>query len=239
MAARLMLVACSIMYGSNYITIKFLQSTFTPSAVNTMRFALGSIVFLPAFFIKKYSSRVIFGGIELGFWCALGFIAQAMALERTAASKVAFFCGLSVIMPPLFELLEYLRRGKACRPNAGKVGKSLDARKFVSPCIALLGAAIFEWGGMESPKWSDLSLLITPLAFSMCFWRSEKLASHIGEEGTPSLIAGTMLMTVSVVSMLWAIANKEISWRDVVRPDFRKFWNRNVLLGIFYTGILT
>ena len=105
--ARAILVFCAALYGSNYPLTKVLQDSLNPAFVTTLRFAIASLLFLPSTFRGlRGESGLSLGSIELGIWCSIGFVSQAMVLTQTSASKAAFFCGLSVLMPPIFEVLE-------------------------------------------------------------------------------------------------------------------------------------
>jgi len=53
---------------------------------------------------------------------------------------------------------------------------------WLAPCLAVLGAAALEWGGMDGAGWGDLYLLLTPLAFGIWFHRSEIHSIALREE---------------------------------------------------------
>ena len=264
--ARAILVFCAALYGSNYPLTKVLQDSLNPAFVTTLRFAIASLLFLPSTFRGlRGEPGLSRGSIELGIWCSIGFISQAMVLTQTSASKAAFFCGLSVLMPPIFELLEPLfSRGNSKQASGLKSNPLANtvkvmpqtsatslARKFlkiplIKPFLALCGAAILEWGsGMEPARLSDLALLITPISFAMCFWRSAQLGVRYPTE--IASISGIMLSTVAVVGFAWSSISLNFCCSAVGGSDFPAECSKlfsalcegKVIAGLIYSGIFT
>lgn len=278
--ARLLLVGCSMTYGYGYVNTKQLQQLLDPSIVTALRFVLAALVFLPSIVSNwKYANAdTIRGGVELGTLCAIGFISQGASLQNTSASKVAFFCGLSVIMPPLFGVIEGLldcwrrrthfkQRLPACSPcptelqlealsllagrgtgQAPDRGNSSSSRTLVPwidfatnplvpPLIALIGAGILEWGSLETPHVRDLMLLITPLSFSFCFWRSERLTRNA--PAATAFVTGLMLLTCAVISSLAALASGAIPLNMAGLAALgAKLNTRSSLVSLAYQGLL-
>ena len=59
--------------GSNIVLVKMAQTNISPDAFGLFRFLAASLTFLP---FSKYAlrdSRILKMGIELGFWCAVGY----------------------------------------------------------------------------------------------------------------------------------------------------------------------
>ena len=110
--AKLCLTLCTILYASNYMFTKELQTQLQPSIITFIRFFISSLLFLPSLmksFIlnpSRFNMDVVKGSIQIGFWCATGFISQAYSLSYSSSAKVSFFCGLGVIMPPIFTYVE-------------------------------------------------------------------------------------------------------------------------------------
>lgn len=42
-------------------------------------------------------------GLEVGMWNSFGYVAQAVGLETTLASKSAFLCSMAVVIVPLLD----------------------------------------------------------------------------------------------------------------------------------------
>lgn len=263
--ARALLVSCAALYGSNYPLTKLLQDALNPAFVTTLRFVIASVFFLPSTIRGLLGeARLSLGSIELGIWCSIGFISQAMILTKTTASKAAFFCGLSVLMPPIFALVENLifrfsskntPAGKLLgKPPAASLGKKppgsllykVAKSPFIKPFLALCGAAILEWGsGMESAGLSDLALLITPVSFAMCFWRSAQLGTRYPNE--IASITGIMLSTVAVLGLVWSSVSLNFCCSAAGGSDFPAECSKlfsalsgwKVIAGLLYSGIFT
>ena len=258
--ARALLVSCAALYGSNYSLTKLLQDALNPAFVTTFRFLIASAVFLPSTIRGLMGgSALALGSMELGVWCSIGFISQAMVLTKTSASKAAFFCGLSVLMPPIFEVVEKLicnvRSGSgvtATKEPAAKpvIYKSLLHKvskiPFIQPLLALCGVAVLEWGsGMEPAGLSDLALLITPISFSMCFWRSAQLGVKFPSE--ISSITGIMLSTTAILGVAWSSVSLNFCCSAAGGSDFpaecKKLFTAlsgwKVIAGLVYSGVLT
>ena len=263
--ARALLVSCAALYGSNYPLTKLLQDALNPAFVTTLRFVIASVFFLPST-IRGLSgeANLSLGSIELGIWCSIGFISQAMILTKTSASKAAFFCGLSVLMPPIFALVEdlfsrfstnntpvakSLKEPPAAsldKKPSGSVLYKLMKSPFIKPFLALCGAAILEWGsGMESAGLSDLALLITPVSFAMCFWRSASLGAKYPDE--IASITGIMLSTVAVLGIVWSSVSLNFCCSAAGGSDFPAECSKlfsalsgwKVIAGLLYSGIFT
>jgi drug/metabolite transporter (DMT)-like permease len=257
--ARALLVSCAALYGSNYPLTKLLQDSLHASFVTALRFVIASLFFIPAT-IKglRGDAELVAGSIELGVWCTIGFISQAIVLTKTSASKASFFCGLGVIMPPIFDWISNLlvkgveeKRSAAPVVAAAGVQKSnlisfvyqLSTSPFVQPVLALSGAAIMEWGGGLEPKLSDFGLLVTPVCFSMCFWRSAQIGAKYPQE-TPA-ITGIMLTTVALAGMIWSSLTINSSCRSgsSLLIEFNKLFSTlsdvKVVGGLLYSGIFT
>ena len=200
--AKKALICCSIVYGSNYVVQKTLQEHIEPHFINSLRLIIASMTFVPLFSQwkgLKYESIVKYGS-ELGFWCFTCFLSQSLALQSSSASKVAFFSSLSVIMPPIFCSIQKLSVFRAAGGHSFKISK----KAYIASALAICGAAILEWGGMEEPKWSDLLLLVVPFSSAMIFWRSEGMVENLKSVKETELLTFVMLVVSSILSVAWS-----------------------------------
>lgn len=259
------LALCSLLYASNYMFTKDLQTTMAPSMIAFIRFFIASICFIPHMLSYHGNIGAIIGAIELGFWCGLGFIAQAYSLQYNSTGKVAFFCGLGVIMPPIFtyfsnklcvpsitpDIRQYVttsskQHSKVVPKNRNKLVNNIKhiihEISLLLPLpslIALIGGAVLEVGGLEAPKWLDLSLLLTPFAFSMCFWRSDQ---HIKKYPQDSIIVtGTLLSTTAIMCFVWTLVSNAfpLSPHKAIKLIQSIYNSKKVLYGFLYTGIIS
>lgn len=257
--ARVLLLLCCMFYGSNYATTKFLQEFLPPTLVTTVRFLIGSLFFIPSIAIgllkKKIDIKLLLYSIEVGVWCSLGFIAQAVTLNFTAASKVSLFSSVSVVLPPIYDYLY----GKLNESTQVKVNTdvrvvnyhsnpfinqmiNIITSPFVCPVLALVGAAILEWGpheGIETPRMDDFYLLLTPLSFALTFWRSEKIALEYPND--IMVITGVMLATVTVISCVWSLLIGEFPRSVVDMKHIVKLFmsDQRLISGMLVTGVIT
>lgn len=126
--ARILLVICAAMYGSNFVGTKYIQRTLAPSLTTTLRFLIGSIGFLPYVLSYKGDLKVIYCSAEIGMWGAIGFNTQAVTLQFTTASKNAFITALCVVIIPILDIIH-----DVWRTNSIVVNKSDDQLELLTP----------------------------------------------------------------------------------------------------------
>jgi drug/metabolite transporter (DMT)-like permease len=204
--------------------------------LTTIRFLLATIVFIPDLIKNSFNFNAFLGGVEIGIWCSIGFITQAMSLQFTSASKASFFSGLGVVFVPLLDYI--FKREKRERERDQPETSSHKKSPFHSALIAFLGVAILECGGIEPPHVKDLFLLLTPMAFATSFWRAEKVSRKYPQYTTLTVF-GTML-TVSVTSIIWAIFDRsfplsfsslKLLFEKIITPPL-------VAMGLLYIGLI-
>lgn len=104
-----------------------------------------------------FSSRVPF------FVCAFRYFFQALSLETTSASTVAFICSLAVVVVPLINLV-------VPRKASGDGAAAAEEAWYVPLLPALLAAAgvgSLELGGTDVPGMGDLLALGQVRGFSI------------------------------------------------------------------------
>lgn len=261
--ARSTLVLCSVIYGSSYIIMKKLQSLISSELINFIRFILASICFAKDIILFRGSWRVITIGLELGFWCGTGFMFQTASLKFAAASKAALFTSVGVMLPPVFDTVhnilqergsirgtdwEYIDRLQQSKqpqhqhkPSFFSFLHQLTKSPFFSPFLTIIGALIIEWGGMESPSWQDLILLVPPCCFATTFWRASKTATQYPQH--TSTITGIMLLTTAFMSGIWALYKQRFplsiaEWTPVLNilTDNKFRILATLFLGVVATG---
>ncbi|GAX11849.1 hypothetical protein FisN_20Lh095 [Fistulifera solaris] len=176
MKARALILLAATLYGSNFSLVKMLGED-TPLSVgmtSTLRFGLAAIATSPWLFSNINQIRTnwstspkvaaVVAGFEVGLWNCIGYIAQAVGLKTTLASKSAFFCSMAVAVVPL---LDFSFRGRTIHLN-----------QIVGLVLAIVGVGALELGDMDfatgsSLSYGDLVSLLQPLAFGMGVWRME------------------------------------------------------------------
>ena len=117
------------MMGSNIVLVKMAQTNISPDAFGLFRFLAASLTFLP---FSKYAlrdSRILKMGIELGFWCAVGYYFQAVGLDITDASSASFISSFTVISVPLIAMW---------------AGRKVPKSTWAAIVVAIFGLALIE-----------------------------------------------------------------------------------------------
>ena len=203
--------------------------------------------------------KVIVGSIKVGLWDALGFIAQAIGLETTLASKSAFLCSLAVVMVPILDLTS---------------GRAMATRQVIGALLAAAGVGFLElehdpsattpglttqaeipannlWQSFAqlttSIQSGDIASLMQPVAFGVAFWKMEHLMHEFPNEASRATAAQlwavflASLVYLAVTSM-WSFSDNDATLSNVIPPmDQLKTWLTDpILLGaLFWTGIVT
>eukprot|EP00536_Pseudo-nitzschia_multiseries_P014848 jgi/Psemu1/311457/fgenesh1_kg.776_\ len=185
-------------------------------------------------------------GLEVGLWNSIGYVAQAVGLETTLASKSAFLCSMAVVIVPLLDCL---------------AGKRLLPRQWAGALMALVGVAFLELGGVNFDLLSsgggitvgDKLSLIQPFTFGLGFWRMEQAMHRFPREAQRMTAAQLMAIFASSVCYgLWSlgvldqsgatgIAGLESSLSVIATsfPWHEWFTSPSILFSLFWTGCIT
>eukprot|EP00957_Ditylum_brightwellii_P135656 10344898-Ditylum_brightwellii.AAC.1 len=168
-------------------------------------------------------------GFEVGVWNSIGYIAQAVGLQTTDASKSAFICSLAVVIVPILDFL---------------TGKKLPLRKAVGAAMAIVGVGFLEFGGISDLSATtissgDLLSLVQPLMFGIGFWRMEAAMNKFPTEAS-RLTAG-QIWAVFAASSAYCLISGTIG--DATLPQMSQVmsWLSDpIILGeLFWTGTIT
>lgn len=176
--ARLLLLGAAALYGTNFSLVKIIGETgMSVGLSSTLRFGMAALATLPfllsveehhktrrwqqLFDTKSVQFCAALGGLEVGMWNSIGYVAQAVGLETTTASKSAFLCSLAVVIVPILDFLN---------------GRKLATKQVIGAILAVVGVGILELEGAHSISdlalsSGDLASLIQPLAFGFGFWK--------------------------------------------------------------------
>eukprot|EP00981_Chlorochromonas_danica_P005066 scaffold1016_cov175-Ochromonas_danica.AAC.24 len=193
--ARIILITVSAFYGTNFGCVKILGSALHPAVAAAFRFSIASLVFLPYLIKAAQRNRaVVLGGVEVGVYCAIGYIGQAISLLSSRASNVAFICSLAVVVVPILESLFGEKKGTGYLKTA-----------IFPALMAAAGVGCLELGGTSPPALGDLWAFLQPLFFGLGFWRIERHMKVCTEPGDAQAFTGAMMGVVAIFSYLWAI----------------------------------
>lgn len=105
--AELFLLSITLIWGSTFVTSKYLLDTISPLIFIGVRFSVATVLFVLLFPRKVFKAprgSWVKGGI-LGVLLFAGFATQTIGLQYTGASKSAFITGMMVVFTPLCQLL--------------------------------------------------------------------------------------------------------------------------------------
>lgn len=199
--ARSLVLCAATLYGTSFSFVKLLGETapMPPGLTSTIRFGLAALVACPcvcvSFGERKATERAaIAAGLEVGLWNSIGYIAQAVGLETTMASKSAFLCSMAVVIVPL---LDFVFKGKR-----------LAFRQVLGIVLAIMGVGALELGDVAHTLTAehlisrgDWISLIQPFAFGVGFWRMEKAMHRFPDH--PLRVTGGQLMAIFLGSALF------------------------------------
>jgi len=188
-------------------------------------------------------------GLEVGMWNSIGYIAQAVGLETTLASKSAFLCSMAVVVVPILDWIS---------------GKKMLSRQWVGAMMALVGVAFLELGGTGdagvavtngfSSLTSDITTgdvlsMVQPFTFGLGFWRMEKAMNQYPEEAPRMTAAQLMAVFISsVLYGLWTLdvfdgglagLQSSLSTIGTSFPWHQWFTDPSILFALFWTGCIT
>jgi drug/metabolite transporter (DMT)-like permease len=105
--SELFLLSITLIWGSTFVTSKYLLDSISPLIFIGVRFAVATVVFaflFPRKVLHAPRGSWLKGGI-LGVLLFIGFATQTVGLQYTGASKSAFITGMMVVFTPLCQLL--------------------------------------------------------------------------------------------------------------------------------------
>ncbi len=105
--AELYLLFITFIWGSTFVTTKFLLDGISPFLYIAVRFGLASLLLLLVFArqLRGLHPRAVKNGVILGLLLAVGFALQTVGLQYTTASKSAFITGMLVVFTPICQFI--------------------------------------------------------------------------------------------------------------------------------------
>lgn len=106
--ADVMLLAAAALWGTGFVAQRSAMEHMGPFLFNTLRYAIGAAILLPAghLMLRRlrtgWDGRVMRDGLVLGAVLALGAGLQQAGMVTTTASRAGFITGLYVLMVPAF-----------------------------------------------------------------------------------------------------------------------------------------
>jgi len=132
---------------------------------------------------------LVVGGLECGCWLALGYIAQALALQDAQAGVVAFIASLQVVFVPLV---------------LTAFGQPATQRLVAAAALAVSGVALLELGAgssADSSTSAQLLALLQPVGFGTSYLRIEALMRRYPDRALQ--LSALQLISNALISLLW------------------------------------
>lgn len=236
---RLLLLAVAAIWGTNFATVKLLQSGFHPVPLPiaaAARFTLSGLVLAPLAYYEQRKSRpsldTYAAGLGVGLCVTGGYISQSISLVSTTASKSAFLCSLAVIAVPLLERLLH-KINLAPPPN-----KEIPLITWGAPALAVVGVAMLELSGVAGPTVGDAYALLQAFFFAGGFIGNARAAARHPRHIVT--LSALQLSTVGLFSLLWASVTACTDAGALVLPDLSAaFSTPSNTMAVLYAGIVT
>mmetsp|Transcript_65426 Transcript_65426/g.151823 ORF Transcript_65426/g.151823 Transcript_65426/m.151823 type:complete len:454 (-) Transcript_65426:93-1454(-) len=183
----LMALCCS----TNFTLVKLLEDGHSESAVASVRFAIALLPFLPL--IPKHFNWVsIASGVEIGLWCTLGYVSQAVGLPHTEASTGAFLTSLAMVVVPLVK---------------SAFGYEVRAQVWAAVALAVFGTGLLVGVGSSAASAFGLGeclCTVTALGFGLMFARMDEHAKHPEFDAMGCTV--WQVVTLALAMLVWALA---------------------------------
>jgi len=159
-----MAVCCS----TNFTLLKVMSANHSEATVAAVRFCIALVPFLPL--IPKHMNRSsIQSGVEIGLWCTLGYISQAIGLQTTEASTGAFLCSLAMIVVPVVKCF---------------CGAKVQTQTWIAVLLAVTGTSFLVGliggggGAASGPGMGEALCSLTAVGFGLMFVRMDDYAKE-------------------------------------------------------------
>lgn len=208
-APRLALLAMAGSCGTNFPLIHIVEESISPSQATFLRFTCATLPFLPllaqrlsALEWDLRADKTMLPGLEIGAWCALGYVTQAIGLAQTAPAKGAFICALFMVITPLIN---------------GLAGRRVELQAYLAVAIALAGTAVLEGlvpgvgeasaGGLSAFNAGDAWCFGTAVGFGAMFARMEMHMERLDDADLALPLTAWQLVAMLVATAAWHAAD--------------------------------
>lgn len=206
-APELAIAGASALYGSTFVLVQDALDATTPSALNTMRFALGALVLVP-FALKRgwrgpspraqdSARSMVHGGLLIGALAAVAYECQNVGLEYTSTSNSAFITGLFAVFAPLAAAIWY---------------RQLPRRGIVGAVVLSMIGLFFLTGAEPTLGFGDAITLGTAVAFGIWFVVIGELVSRFDILTLTAMQLGTIAVASGAITLIegWGTFNATV-----------------------------
>ena len=230
---RLLMLVVAMLWGTNFPSGKaILESGLSPAVAAAARFSVAAVALSPMLTRPIHDEEggstemptdLVLGGLECGVWLALGYIAQAIALQGAPAGVVAFLASLQVVFVPLLLVL---------------LGDKLTPRLAVCAALCVSGVGLLEMGGgVADGAATDASLLalLQPLGFGTSYIRIEALMRRFPTAGLQ--LSALQLASNAAIALGWAAF--ELSGSPDNAGQLASLADGGVVAQLLYMGLVS
>ena len=135
---RVGLLIVSGIMATNFPLMKLVETAhYSGAEMSAVRFAIAIVPFLPSLVTEvgrvardEGNSRACaVGGVEVGLWCVLGYVTQAIGMDMTSAPKGAFIGALCMVVCPIANAF---------------AGAKIPLQTWVAVALAVVGTGVLE-----------------------------------------------------------------------------------------------
>ena len=216
--ADLGLLLCALIWGATFVVVKDALADVSVFVYIAVRFALSAAV-MGIFFwrsLRGLNRKVIWAGVQIGFFLLGGYVFQTTGLKFTTPSKAAFITGSSVVMVPV--LLAVFGRW---RINAWIWGGALAA-------FAGLYYLTVPPEGLAALNIGDPIVFVAAIMFAL---HIIFISRHVGEHSSRAL----SFLQVATTAVLATAAFPVLAIARVEQP--RWVWSSNLVAAVLITAL--
>ncbi|XP_047092189.1 uncharacterized protein LOC124704002 [Lolium rigidum] len=224
----MILNALTVIYASDIPVLKEVEALTEPAVFNMVRFVVAAIPFVP-FMIRAFGDRRIRnGGLELGVWISLAYLAQAIGLITSDAGRASFIMAFTVIVVPLID---------------GIFGASIPKLTWFGAIVSIIGVGLLECGG-SPPCVGDVLNFFSAVFFGIHMLRTEQISRSTDKKKFMSLLSFEVLV-VAFTSILWFLFKDgfvEVQDSSFESWTFGMLWDSAASfpwIPALYTGVLS
>ena len=195
-AAHLLLIAVTLVWGATFPLVKAALRDVSPLLFNFARMFLASVALLlfnwsALHGLTRPQIKLCAGA---GVFLALGYELQTVGLTHTTPSKSAFLTGLVVVLVPLLSLIPRLRISGTPRPSGLAYVGALLAFLGIVLLTSQPGAGLALLSGMGLGEWLSFGCAV---AFAV-----HLLTLARGAQSIPPRALGTLQILFASLAML-------------------------------------
>ena len=222
----MLLLLAAVIWGSGFVAQRRGMEHVGPMTFNSVRFALGFCVLLPAIWIRRTTRNktaqggqnprlrlYVLGGCAAGSVLFVAAALQQIGLIYTTAGKAGFITGLYVVFVPILGL--FLRR-------------SVARTTWLAVGLAVVGLYLLSVTGSFEVNRGDWFICVCAL-----FWAVHVLViGHLAPRTEPLRLAAVQFAICSLLSLVAALLTEEISLNRTLAARWAILYS-----GVFSVGM--